>query len=160
MKMSLNHLTASSAALPTERNTQLTHNAQKLVGQTFFGTLLKQMHNSPFKSKILDGGRGAEAFAPLMDQHLIDRMSKSVGKKLVRTIVHHIDRAEEAKAKGTTSTTPTGAAGDGRQRSFGGQHSQHGPPQFKPAPRNPRPRDFGGAVNTEMRPHVPPGLRA
>ena len=30
--------------------------AQKWVGQTFFGTLLKQMHESPFKSELWSGG--------------------------------------------------------------------------------------------------------
>jgi Rod binding domain-containing protein len=96
---------ASSAALP-DRHAKLTHQAQRLVGQTFYGTLLKQMHNSPFKSKILDGGRGAEAFQPLMDQHLIDRMSRSAGKKLVNSIVKHIERNDAKKAAAPAQTPP------------------------------------------------------
>ena len=47
-----------------------------LVAQTFYGTMLKQMRNSPFKSKLFDGGRGGEAFASMFDQHLADRMSR------------------------------------------------------------------------------------
>ena len=74
---------------------QLTKQAQKLVGQTFYGTLMKQMHNSPFKSQTMSGGRGGEAFAPLMDQHLIDRMSaRAGGKKLIDTIVKHLEARE------------------------------------------------------------------
>ena len=65
---------------PSGRHERLTRQAQKLVGQTFYGTLLKQMHNSPFKSKLLDGGRGGEAFQPLMDQQLVDRMSGRLSK--------------------------------------------------------------------------------
>ncbi len=61
--------------------------ARQLVGSTFFGTLLKQMHDSPFKSEIFSGGRGEQAFSPLMDQHLVDRMSRTAGDKLVRRIV-------------------------------------------------------------------------
>jgi hypothetical protein len=70
----------------------LTEQAQKWVAQTFYGTLLKQMHDSPFKSELFAGGRGAEAFQPLMDQHLIDRMAKSSkNQKLVRGIVRQIE---------------------------------------------------------------------
>lgn len=61
--------------------------ARQLVGATFFGTLLKQMHQSPFKSEIFSGGRGEEAFSPLLNQHLVDRMSRGAGEKLVRSIV-------------------------------------------------------------------------
>src|SRR6187399_588495 len=31
------------------KHQELTHQAQQWVAQTFFGTMLKQMHNSPFK---------------------------------------------------------------------------------------------------------------
>ena len=85
---------------------QLTKQAQKLVGQTFYGTLLKQMHNSPFKSKIMDGGRGGEAFSPLMDQHLIDHMSTGKNaQKLVKSIVKHLERRETAQ-KNSTAPVP------------------------------------------------------
>ena len=55
---------------PLSHHEKLVKNAQKLVSQTFFGTMLKQMHNSPFKSKIFSGGRGGEAFGSLLDQRL------------------------------------------------------------------------------------------
>ena len=82
---------------------QLTEQAQKWVGQTFYGTLLKQMHDSPFKSQLFDGGRGGQAFQPLMDQHLIDRMAKShQNQKLVRGIVRQIE-GRQAYRKQTNS---------------------------------------------------------
>jgi Rod binding domain-containing protein len=81
--------------------------ARQLVGATFFGTLLKQMHNSPFKSEIFSGGRGEEAFSPIMDQHLIERMSRGTGEKLVKAIVKRFHRnAAEAEADRNDGNDP------------------------------------------------------
>ena len=55
---------ASQARPAAAEHDQLTQQAQKWVAQTFFGTLLKQMHDSPFKSELFSGGRGGEAFKP------------------------------------------------------------------------------------------------
>ena len=35
---------------------------EQWVGQTFFGVLMKQMHESPFKSDLFDGGRAGRRF--------------------------------------------------------------------------------------------------
>jgi Rod binding domain-containing protein len=77
--------------------------AQRLVGQAFFGTILKQMHDSPFRSKLMDGGRGGEAFSSLYDQRLVDRMSRGAGKKLVNSIVRRMEarKAYQRQAKST-----------------------------------------------------------
>jgi len=82
---------------------QLTRQAEKWVAQTFFGTLLKQMRESPFKSEMFDGGRGGEAFASMYDQRLADRMSRGAGQKLVRGIVRQI---EGRKAYGKQTEMP------------------------------------------------------
>ncbi len=74
--------------------------AQTFVSQAFFGTLLKQMRNSPFKSELFSGGRGGEAFGSLYDQQLADRMATGVGSKLVDSIVR---KMEAAKAYRKTS---------------------------------------------------------
>ena len=55
---------------------KLVETARKLGRQTFYGTMLKQMRNSPFKSEMFEGGRGGQAFAPLLDQHLAEHMSR------------------------------------------------------------------------------------
>jgi Rod binding domain-containing protein len=86
------HRAAATPLTPHQR--QLGRQAQKWVSQTFFGTLMKQMHDSPFKSNLLDGGRGGQAFQPLMDQHLAERMSRGAGQKLVRSIVKQLERRE------------------------------------------------------------------
>ena len=72
---------------------ELFKTAQKWVGQTFFGTILKQMHNSPFKSELWSGGRGGEAFSSLYDQHLAERMARGAGRGLSNAIVKHIQRS-------------------------------------------------------------------
>ncbi len=97
--MSANAFHASSRhADPTDRHTQLVTQTQKWVAQTFYGTLLKQMRNSPFKNEMFEGGRGGEAFQSMFDQQLADRMSRSAGGKLVNAIVKKIE-ARETHAK-------------------------------------------------------------
>jgi Rod binding domain-containing protein len=67
---------------------------QKWVSQTFFGTMLKQMRNSPFKSEMFEGGRGGQAFQEMYDQQLADHMARGAGKKLVNSIVRKIEGAK------------------------------------------------------------------
>lgn len=89
-------------AAPASQHDNLVKNSQKLVAQTFFGTLLKQMHEGPFKSKIFDGGRGGQAFSSLLDQHLSEHMARGAGHKLVDSMVRRIEK---------TSKQPAGAQG-------------------------------------------------
>ena len=90
----LGHLPDPHGARPKpSQHDQLTKQAQIWVAQTFFGTLLKQMHDSPFKSDLLDGGRGGQAFSSLYDQRLAERMAKGAGSKLVRSIVKRTEAA-------------------------------------------------------------------
>lgn len=65
--------------------------ARKLVAQTFYGTMFKQMRESPFKSELFSGGRGGQAFTPLLDQHLADHMARSADSKLVRAIARKLE---------------------------------------------------------------------
>ncbi len=75
------------------KHAQLVKQTQKWVSQTFFGEMLKQMRNSPFKSELFSGGRGGQAFNEMYDQRLADRMSKASGAKLVKAIVKKIEAA-------------------------------------------------------------------
>ena len=85
----------SNPNLASANRAALVKQARVWVSQTFFGTLLKQMHDSPFRSELFSGGRGGQAFSSLFDQHLTERMAggKSAGK-LVNSIVKHIERAQ------------------------------------------------------------------
>jgi Rod binding domain-containing protein len=87
---------------PTDRHTELVKQTEKWVSQTFYGALLKQMRNSPFKSEMFDGGRGGEAFNSMFDQQLADRMSRSAGGKLVNAIVAKIEH-RQSHSKGAHS---------------------------------------------------------
>ena len=71
---------------------RLTKQARVWVSQTFFGTLLKQMEESPFKSELFSGGRGGQAFSSLYHQQLVERMSRTgAGERLVQSIVKKIE---------------------------------------------------------------------
>src|SRR4051794_5446497 len=92
-----------SGALKKPRQSQhdrLVKQTEKWVAQTFFGTLMKQMEDSPFKSDLFSGGRGGQAFASLYHQQLTERMARGAGGKLVHTIV---DRIEAKQKKDSTS---------------------------------------------------------
>ncbi len=84
---------AVAATTSAAQHAELVRQARIWVSQTFYGTLLKQMHNSPFKSELFSGGRGGEMFASLLDQHLTQRMSRGAAAPLVNSIVRHIERS-------------------------------------------------------------------
>jgi Rod binding domain-containing protein len=97
---------------------KLVHQTQVWVAQTFFGTLLKQMHESPFRSEMFDGGRGGQAFSSLYDQHLSERMARGAGSKLVRSIVRKIEAAGEYRKqqKAVAPAASTGTSHDAGRR--------------------------------------------
>jgi Rod binding domain-containing protein len=90
------HHTAAGLKRATadERHAQLTDQTQKWVAQTFFGQMLKQMRDSPFKSKLFDGGRGGEMFQQMADQRTAESMARGTGHKLVDSIVDRIEHPE------------------------------------------------------------------
>ncbi|MBC7783355.1 MAG: rod-binding protein [Burkholderiales bacterium] len=84
--------------VPTPQDV-LEKSARDLVGQTFFGTLLKQMRDSPFKSDLFSGGRGEQAFAPMYDSIMASRLTQGAGQKLVTQIVRKFQKAADAAYK-------------------------------------------------------------
>jgi Rod binding domain-containing protein len=69
------------------------------------------MRQSPFRSEILDGGRGGQAFGELYDQHLSERMSRGAGSHLVNSIVHRIEARAAAVRNQLTPFSPRDNAG-------------------------------------------------
>lgn len=122
--------------------------ARKWVAQTFYGTLFKQMRESPFKSKLFDGGRGGQAFAPMLDQHLVDRMAKGSDKKLTNAIAKRL-MGKRGGSAGAVRTSKTGAM------SASGSASEA--PQSPSAPAA-LPAGSDGYEGIKI--HVAPGLRA
>lgn len=66
--------------------------AEEWVGQTFFGTLLKQARANPLGDKEgpFSGGRGGAAFSGLFDQQMAEQASRGLGGKLVDVLVDRI----------------------------------------------------------------------
>jgi Rod binding domain-containing protein len=101
---------AKAPHAPTAQHTALVKQAQKWVSQTFYGNMLKQMRNSPFKSEIFSGGRGGQAFNEMFDQQLADRMGRGTGTKLVNALVRKIEGRNAAAAHKVSAQTPPLAA--------------------------------------------------
>jgi Rod binding domain-containing protein len=70
---------------------KLQKEAQRFVAQAFYGTLLKQMRQSPFRDPRFDGGRGGEVFNEMLDQHLSERMAGATDNQLVHSITQKLD---------------------------------------------------------------------
>jgi len=97
---------AARLTKPTSSEHQrITKQTEKWVSQTFFGTLLKQMEDSPFKSELFSGGRGGQAFSSMYHQHLADRIARGAGQKLVKSVVRRIEaNAAYRKQKAPSSS--------------------------------------------------------
>jgi Rod binding domain-containing protein len=78
-------------------NPELVKHTQKWVAQTFYGTLLKQVRESPFKNEMLSGGRGGQVFGSMLDAQLAERMARSSGSKLVNSIVRKIESTQATR---------------------------------------------------------------
>jgi Rod binding domain-containing protein len=98
-------ITARPKSSGNKQHDALVKQTEKWVSQTFYGEMLKQMRNSPFKSKIFDGGEGGQAFTEMFDQQLADKMSRGAGQKLVDSIVNKI---EAGRAYGAPGARPMG----------------------------------------------------
>src|SRR5688500_20367885 len=75
-------LAAAGLKSSGDKHTLLTEQAQKWVAQTFFGAMLRQMRDSAFKSDLFSGGRGGAAFQELLDQHLVEHMTRGAGRSM------------------------------------------------------------------------------
>ena len=145
------------------RHEQLVSTTQKWVAQTFFGTLLKQMRESPFKSDLFSGGRGGQAFSELYDQRLIDHMSRGSGKKIVNALVRRIEARNNAPAaygKQNRVEAPAGASG-ARTGGDSGSDATHAPPTVPvPVPQRAAVHAASDATNPyrNVRVNVSPAL--
>jgi len=85
---------------------RLKQTAGQVVGNVFFGTLLKMMRESPLKGKYGHGGRGEEVFAGQLHGVLAEKagtaMKRGLGEVLYERLAHQqelITRMYEQKAK-------------------------------------------------------------
>ena len=112
---------AGARLTPQQRHAALTEQSGKWVAQTFFGQMLKQMRDGPFKDKLFSGGRGGEAFQQMADQRTAEHLARGSGRKLVNSIVHGIeaksDNVEAKRARvGRASAAYQSAGKIGRDR--------------------------------------------
>jgi Rod binding domain-containing protein len=107
----LNPAAAGKHGIGKTEHEKLVKQTQTWVAQTFFGTLLKQMRNSPFKSELLEGGKGGETFAALQDQHLAEHRTRGAGAKLVNGIVRRIEANAAYKKQAVNGKKPSAHEG-------------------------------------------------
>lgn len=75
----------------TEARKHLRKLAGTLVAQTFYGPMMAQMRNSPFKDEKFSGGRGGEAFSQVLDQQIVSKLSRG-RDPLVDAVVKRFER--------------------------------------------------------------------
>jgi Rod binding domain-containing protein len=97
------HLGSVRGRAPMTQHEKLVEQTRKWVATSFFAPIFKQMRESPFRSPLLDGGRGGEMFGTMYDQELAGRMTRGTSNKLVNSIVRRIEGhkayAQHARAK-------------------------------------------------------------
>lgn len=112
-------------AIHEQSNDKVSAAARTVLAQTFFGPVLKQMRDSPFRSKLFDGGRGGEAFGSMLDQHLSEQMARSVGQKLVKSMVKGVLRrqrgagstnSDSSSSSSSSSSTPSDNNAQGQSK--------------------------------------------
>jgi Rod binding domain-containing protein len=111
----------------SSQHDQLVTQTQKWVAQTFFGTLLKQVRNSPFRSEMLDGGRGGQVFGSMYDQRMAEHMARGAGTKLVNSIVKRIEakQAYQKAMRKKADSSHDGKAPNGEAKAARGEKGTH-----------------------------------
>jgi hypothetical protein len=73
--------------------------AEELVGEVFYGTLLRQLRDSGFRGPYGHGGRGEEIFRGQLDTVLAARAGSAGGNRLTEALVARFtDRARALAA--------------------------------------------------------------
>ncbi len=69
---------------------QAREQAEKLIGIALFLPLFKQIGKNPFRTDLMHGGRGEEAFTQQLHMNLADRMGRRMGGDLVDAVVDRL----------------------------------------------------------------------
>ena len=112
--MSLSNIDTSMTAGPVLKDLQrLKQTAGQVVGSVFFGTLLKEMRESPLKGKFGHGGRGEEVFGAQLHGVLAEKagtaLQKGIGQVLYEKLAHQQQLISAVRMQNASS-------GDDRKR--------------------------------------------
>ncbi len=75
--MTANDIKNYAAQASSEDREKLLKNVREFVGQTFFGTLMKQMRSEMNPDNPFNGGKAGKTFRTQLDQTLISRWAES-----------------------------------------------------------------------------------
>jgi hypothetical protein len=92
-------MTATPARDADPRLRTLRERAGQVVGQAFYGTLLRTMRTSKLKGEIGHGGRGEEVFSAQLHGIYAERMGTGKGQPLVEAIYRSYARQVEGLAR-------------------------------------------------------------
>ena len=80
--------------------------AGKTVGSAFYGTILKMMRESPFKTGIGHGGRGEEVFAAQLHGVLAERMGECRKNNLSDVLYRRLEKQQRLIDRSRPETAP------------------------------------------------------
>ena len=80
---------------PETLNPKLREAAGKTVGSAFYGTIFQMMRESPFKTKIGNGGRGEEVFSAQLHGVLAERLGESKQSNLSDVLYRRLEKQQQ-----------------------------------------------------------------
>jgi len=109
----INTATAGLEKLPQQaasaKGAEMRAKVGDLVGNVFYGTLLRQMQESKIKGKYFHGGRGEEVFQAQLGMELAKRMGESPSDPMANMIYDALVRRQGIENGGRkTSATSVG----------------------------------------------------
>ncbi len=90
----MNGLGAADATSKNSRLGALREAAGKAVGSAFYGTMFEMMRESPFKTKIGNGGRGEEVFSAQLHGVLAERLGESKRNNLSDVLYRRLEKQQ------------------------------------------------------------------
>ncbi len=111
-------------ATATQKRAALRVAVNEVVGQTFFGSMLKMARESTFKSEFGHGGRGEEMFRGQLDEELVTRISQSSQVGFLNTMYdrmaeRYADRIDATSSDATEPYTDPNEAEETGQKENG-----------------------------------------
>ena len=98
---------APKALTPDQRDQKLHDHAAKVVGQTFMGTLLKQMRSSPYADNRFSGGSAGGSYTALFDMHISEIAGQRLARNLSEAIARTLGKPKTHKPTESTAHVTT-----------------------------------------------------